>query len=725
MTTSKVSGMSGVKDSVVILSMRLLTIVITIAVQSCLAWFLAPAGRGSFGVCITFASMMSVVFSFGTDRAMQYYVISKRHTVAEGIVIALILVLIGSSAAILCGWFLIDSSLEFFQKASRTSFQQSLLLIPLLMANTSLQLVLSARRHFAAAGISILLGAAINGPAIIALVGAADLGVPGAVSATLLSQFATMVFCLAALRRYEKIRLVAAPSGAYRAIFSYGARYYLARLGVSINAHLPLLLLASFASSEEIGWFVLASVLMERVFLIPNSISEAIRPRIGASPEGRPELVAQSARMLAVVVGMCLVILVVPSGLFVPILFSPAFAASVPILWILAAGILIRSATRPMVMYFIGINRPGITSCCTMVQLIVIIVALPWFYKVGGIHGAGWAIVAGQSLEGLSLTVAFRVISKQSFLRIWVPRSSDFRIVKASIWAALGKTVVPRVYTSLQEADRHRENADSRQIIILDDKVIKRQNPERAQIELEKTKQGAEIGKQCNWFRAPEILGVDIRTGEIRFEKFRNLVPLWYVLRRRGDTDNLLVHAGRSLAAIHNQMNLPESMIQPTSRRWGEATVWPTVFLHGDFNTFNVLIDAKTDQIRIIDWAVTDSCTPEVGTYGPCYFDLAWFIHTLHMQRYLGLDRIRQIDEKVGIFLDAYFKDAEHGCNPEGLRNYLCNVYLPASSSVPSLNLPLWERLLKCRYTLVSASSFRRFVRRFTGCSLAQRALET
>ena len=69
------------------------------------------------------------------------------------------------------------------------------------------------------------------------------------------------------------------------------------------------------------------------------------------------------------------------------------------------------------------------------------------------------------------------------------------------------------------------------------------------------------IGERCGWFRAPRILDSDTDTDEIHFEKFQNVMPLWYALRLDGNAKDLLARVGRSLAAIHNHLKLPANMV--------------------------------------------------------------------------------------------------------------------------------------------------------------------
>ena len=216
-----------------------------------------------------------------------------------------------------------------------------------------------------------------------------------------------------------------------------------------------------------------------------------------------------------------------------------------------------------------------------------------------------------------------------------------------------------------------------RQTIILSDEVVKRQSPALAQVESEKAKQGVLIGERCGWFRSPYVTSSDTELGEIRFERIRNVVPLWSILRGHSEPIDVLERVGRSLAAIHNNMQLPAHMRSVTIPEW--TGDYPMVCLHGDFGVNNVLVDSETRSIWIIDWMLPFKQTwLRVGTHGPCYYDLAILISTMHTRRFFGLARIQRIEEKLGVFLNAYFEDSQHSCSADALGEYLSKIFFPS-----------------------------------------------
>ena len=283
------------------------------------------------------------------------------------------------------------------------------------------------------------------------------------------------------------------------------------------------------------------------------------------------------------------------------------------------------------------------------------------------------------------------------------------------VLTALGKFPQPNVFRTLEEADRHRTGPDMRQTIILSDEVVKRQSPTLAQVEAEKARQGALIGERCGWFRSPHITTSATELGEIRFERLRNVVPLWSILRGHAEPADVLERVGRALAAIHNNMQLPEHMRSVTVPKW--AADYPVVCLHGDFGVNNILVDSRARSVWIIDWMLPFKRTwLRVGTHGPCYYDLAVFISTMHTRRFFGLARIQKIAEKLDVFLRAYFEDSRHSCSADVLGEYLGRIFLPSIFHALFEDASRLRRIARppLGRTYISRPALTRYTRTFT-----------
>ena len=104
---------SGIRDLSFTFISKIICLLLIIGMQSCLAWCLGPAGRGSYAVCLMFATLLSVILVVGCDTASVFFVSSRRFDISEGITYSLIYGGIGSALAIVAGLILMQFKIPF------------------------------------------------------------------------------------------------------------------------------------------------------------------------------------------------------------------------------------------------------------------------------------------------------------------------------------------------------------------------------------------------------------------------------------------------------------------------------------------------------------------------------------------------------------------------------------------------------------------------------------
>lgn len=210
------------------------------------------------------------------------------------------------------------------------------------------------------------------------------------------------------------------------------------------------------------------------------------------------------------------------------------------------------------------------------------------------------------------------------------------------------------------------------------DRVVKRRPPAMIAVEAEKTRRAAEIGARTGLFRVPAVIAADPEGGTLETERIDDLVRLHEILVRGGETSALLESVGRALAAIHEQLELPEAMRVPLPEPWSAPEAGPMVAIHGDFNTLNLFVRGGTGELVITDWETSfqahllrDPAPHELPTIGPRYFDLAWFVASLFRRTWLGIGRIGNAGDRTEVFLRGYAAAAGPAARLEGFARYL------------------------------------------------------
>ena len=427
---------SGIKDFSVTFGARMVTLVLSIASQSCLAWGLGVEGRGAYAVCSLIPALLTLLFMLGCDVGVIYEVASKRQSLSQGVMHITIYGLSASAVAIVAGIVCIHLRVPIFTKVAPRELYLALATIPLSFLAGVFAILLTSIREFVVSAVFSIIAGVLHVALAVLFVLILDWQVIGAILSLVVGNSLTLVGILAVMRKRYGLRLVRPDLARIRDMLHYGLRYYLGKLSNLANVELGTILLALFATKAEIGLFAVASQATSQAEVIPNTLSVVLFPRVASTPGGRPDLVAQSARVSFLVCGALLAVLTVFATPLIYVLFSPDFLGSVPLIRILVLGVLLRCASKLFVPYLNGINRPGIASFAVgagvLVNLALVVLLLPRI----GLSGAAIAMCASYVVSSAILTFTFRRLSGLSLWEIVRPRKSDWEPMRR-IWDRL------------------------------------------------------------------------------------------------------------------------------------------------------------------------------------------------------------------------------------------------------------------------------------------------
>jgi len=368
---------SGLRDFGMTFASRIAMVLIGLATQSCLAWVLGPGGRGSYAVCFLFATVLGICIVVGYDLPALYFVASKKFSVSEGVVHALIYAGIGSALAVGVGLLMMRMPLPFLQKASTRAFHLSLVFLPAAVYSYTFLQLLTSVREFGWFAILQTAGAVTMLGATLVFVWGLSWGPEGALLANIVAAVVTLAGTLVVLHAKHRLRWCRPSLAKLKAMLSYGARFYVGKISNLVNFQVGTIILALFATREEVGLFAVAAALTGRTMMIPDTLSGILIPRVAGNQAGVRRVVAICARLSLVICGGLLLILSVFARPLIALLFSPAFLPAVPLIWILAAGFLLRAPSKVLISYLVGSDHPGAVSAA-MAAAIAVNVALVW-----------------------------------------------------------------------------------------------------------------------------------------------------------------------------------------------------------------------------------------------------------------------------------------------------------------------------------------------------------
>lgn len=416
---------TGRLEVLLLLATRVAVLAFAVVGQSLLAYTLQPEGRGAYAICVLFGVLASVVCTPGTDRGAQYFVVARRTSLSQGVSVAFAICLVGSAAAASVALLLINSDLQFFQNADKSSFYLALSLIPLVSFSTATHRQIAGLRRFIhLAAFSLIRSVAIV-LAITALVWKLELGVNGAIAALAIGHLAMTVFGVLDLRRNCGLAFEMPSRTALVWVLRYGLKEYVAKVGTAVEFRLGGLLLAFLASRGEIGLLSAGIGLITRVLIIPNSIATYLLPRVAGEDSGRSDLVAFCCRLTCWVTGALLLGWSAVSAPLVPFLLSDAFAPVIRLTWIMAIGVCATAGAEILIEYFRGTNRPQVASGAIWIGLSANASLLFALFPILGVEGAAWALTGGMLGRGIFLAAMFRRIARVPLNAMLMLRPDD------------------------------------------------------------------------------------------------------------------------------------------------------------------------------------------------------------------------------------------------------------------------------------------------------------
>jgi O-antigen/teichoic acid export membrane protein len=406
---------------------RILLLLTGIGVEVCLAWFLKPAGRGSYAVCIIFAGVLQILFAAGCNVTSVYFVASKRMTLSEGVTQTLLYGGISATLAVVAGILIMNSGLSYFDGADAKAFWMALALIPTGLFSTAFLQLLTAVHDFRGFAIVCVVQGISLFLLVLVFVGVLSWGMHGALLANILRNCLVMLVAVLCLCQRHSLSWHRPSLKGLCDMYHYGLRYHAGQIASNVNVQAGTMVLAMFATTAEVGLLAVASQLMTKgVMVIPETMMTVLLPKAAEDETGRPLLVARCARLTGVICGILLLSIVVFATPMVRLLFSPSFLPAVPLVQILAVGTFVRCICKVFTPYLQGRNHPGVESLGVVLGVTVNILVLWLLLPVIGLPAAALGMTLSYITSSIVVTLGFMRYSNLGSRRIFRLTQSDW-----------------------------------------------------------------------------------------------------------------------------------------------------------------------------------------------------------------------------------------------------------------------------------------------------------
>jgi O-antigen/teichoic acid export membrane protein len=212
----------------------------------------------------------------------------------------------------------------------------------------------------------------------------------------------------------------------------FGLRAWIGTLADSLNFRIDQILLALLASEATLGFYVVAVNVSEVLLYLPGATATALLPLVaGSRSEDRLERTLRAFRSASLVTLATVLVaaLIVPPLL--PLVFGPAFDASVGPFLLLLPGVLGAVAMIVFCNALVASSLPSLSSVGPIVSLVVgvtlDVLLIPSFGASGAAAAASAAFVGG----GVTSLLIYRARVPFHLRDLALPRPGDLEVLHA------------------------------------------------------------------------------------------------------------------------------------------------------------------------------------------------------------------------------------------------------------------------------------------------------
>jgi len=193
-----------------------------------------------------------------------------------------------------------------------------------------------------------------------------------------------------------------------------------------LNARMDAVIIAAFLPPVDLGFYVIALGLVDRMWILPGAVSSALLPHLTNSRSRDPALSAVLARHVMTWAALACIAVFVSGDLLIRILYSSAFAPTVaPLRWLLP-GVVPLSGAKVLLAELLALQKPRYNLWASSAAAVFSILANLLLVPRMGITGA--ALSSSLTCTLLSAVLA-RYYLKQTNVP-WtalLPRRSDLQ----------------------------------------------------------------------------------------------------------------------------------------------------------------------------------------------------------------------------------------------------------------------------------------------------------
>jgi O-antigen/teichoic acid export membrane protein len=396
---------------------------------------MGPEGQGIYSLIILLPTLLTTFLNLGIGTSAVYYAnlnVFSLHSIVKtngllGLALSGISI-IGGSIIIL---FFSD---VFFNGVSKEYLFLILFVTPIMFLNIVLQTIFQGKQDFKSFNAVLLGGQFVN--LLIAFIGLYifSFGMEAAILSYIIGQTVSFIFILILLKKKHRVQL---KKGKLDKTYigkalNFGLKSHISNILAFLNYRSDILLLSFFLNPAAVGLYTVAVNIVERLWIISNSISTVLFPKIASldNDETKNQLTAFISRQSFIITIVISIFLVFISEPIILLLFGEEYRKSVPVLLWLLPGIISGSVSKIIANDFAGRGKPELNLYVSIVtvsiNILLNIILIPRF----GMIATAFASSATYTLNLIVKLFIFKRITHYSIKEFTLFSKSDFQWYK-------------------------------------------------------------------------------------------------------------------------------------------------------------------------------------------------------------------------------------------------------------------------------------------------------
>ncbi len=408
-----------------------------------LARVLGPADRGIYALILLIPAMLGMLGTLGIDGANVYFSANRKHKLSDIISNSLISSIGLGLIIILLFWGLSNTNVfQGFLAANNIPplyLWLAVFTIPIVLLSGFFNRILLGREEIIKFNsVGIFQSVLQLGLMIILLIVFAQ-GVFGAVLSYIITAICVTLLAILFVKKLGKIKF-AINFESLKESLRYGGKGHLGNIAQFLNYRLDMFLVAYFLNVTAVGYYAIAVVIAEKLWMVPGSISTVLFPRVSAIKDSQAnQLTPKVSRQVLFIVFILSIILLILASPLVQILFGTAFLPSVEPLMILIPGIVALSFAKVLTSDFGGRGRPELGTLAAIVSLLINIPLNVILIPKWGISGAAFASTVAYIVASGIVLFIFLKISQNNLSETLLIKLSDLQVLYNIVFKKAGK----------------------------------------------------------------------------------------------------------------------------------------------------------------------------------------------------------------------------------------------------------------------------------------------